>query len=177
LIDKLEKQSGVDHVTRHLRGVAFMGMADKGKELTAAQEFQAALRIRRNWESLYALGVTLTRAGKLEQVAPIIKDLDKMITTNGQRYWVEMLKAEWYIEKSKYLNAQKILTDWQKREASYVVPRQLLMKLYKKTGKQDEGMAVENELVQLAKVQRPGATFEGFASPLGVMALANRPLD
>ncbi len=177
LIDRLEKLNGPDPLSHHLRGVAFFQMADTGQQINAAQEFQAALRVKRNWESLYALGVVLTRSGKAEQVAAIIKDLDKIITTNGQRYWVEMLKAEWYTEKGKYVNAQKILTDWQKKEATYVVPRQLLSKLYKKMGKTDAMDEVELEIVKLSRMQRPASTFEGFSSPLGVMALARRPLD
>ncbi len=177
MIDRLEKQSGPDPLSHHLRGVAFVQMADTGQQVTAIQEFQAALRLKRNWESLYALGVVLTRSGKTEQVAAIIKDLDKIITTNGQRYWVEMLKAEWYTEKGKYVNAQKILTDWQKKEATYVVPRQLLMKLYKKMGKTDAMDEVEQEIVKLSRTQRPASTFEGLSSPLGVMALARRPID
>lgn len=177
MIDIYQKMNPTDPVAFHLRGVAYHGMAERGEVASAAAEFQKALRLRRNWESLYALGVTMTRAGKAEQVAPIIKDLDKMITTNGQRYWVEMLKAEWYIEKSKYLNAEKILTTWAEKEPTYVVPRQLLMKLYKRTNKLDQLNAVEEEVVKLARTQRPQTTFEGFASPLGVMALAHRPID
>ncbi|MHA0111948.1 hypothetical protein ACXYUI_33525, partial [Klebsiella pneumoniae] len=73
-------------------------------------------------ESLYALGVTLVRSGKEAKVAPLIRDLAKIIKTPGQRYWLDMLTAEWYLARGNYPNAHKILSTWRRLQPARVIP-------------------------------------------------------
>jgi hypothetical protein len=178
LLQSYEKQFGADAMSHHLRGVAFAAeSANEHYQLQAAGEFQAALKLKSGWESLYALGATLLRANKDAQVAAIIKDLDRTVQTNGQKYWAEMLKAEWYIHKEKFLNAQKILTTWSAAEPDRYNPRQLQLLLYRKTGKTAEAQRTEAAIDDLARTRKYATSFEGYASPLGFMALARRPVD
>lgn len=178
MLSTYEAKHGRDLFLHHMKGVAYHQMSsDPRFQLQAATEFQNAIRTRKNWESLQALGVTMVRAGKLNEAAPILKDLERMIKTRGQKYWLEMLKAEWYIGKQKYLNAEKILNDWSRDEIEYFTPRNLKLKLYKVQGRSNESTRVESELADISRTKRFDTSFEGLSSPLGLMAVGERPID
>lgn len=173
-----EAKLGKDLFLSHMRGVTYHLMSpDPQYQRQAAQEFQSALRTRRNWESLYAVGVTLLRAGRAAEAATVIKDLEQIINSRGQKYWLEMLKAEWYIAKEKYLNAEKILTDWSRAEIEYVTPRQLLVSLYHAQKRSSEVIKIESELSEINRNKEFVSSFEGLSSPLGVMAHGDRPIN
>jgi len=177
-LDVYEHENRADAVSHHLRGVTYLLSSDSERQaLLAAHEFQVALRLKNSWESLDALGVALIRAGHPETVSGLIKDLSRRITTKGQRYWADMLKARWYIVTGKYPSAHKILKTWAAAEPDWVTPRQLLLQLDQKTGTTAEARKTQNELDDLARDQPYASSFEGFASPLGIMALGQRPID
>lgn len=163
----------------HMRGVAYHLMStDPRFQIQAASEFQTAVKMnRKNWEPLYALGVTLLRANRPDEATRVLKDLETQIKTRGQKYWLEMFKAEWYISKQKYLNAEKILLDWSSQETEYFTPRNLLVQLYKKQGRTSDGMRVEAEIAEITRTRSFATSFEGLSSPLGLMALSERPLE
>src|SRR5690606_2166953 len=119
----------------------------------------------------------LTRGGRPQQVAAIIKDLDQKVATPGQRYWADMLKAEWYIAKGKYANAQKILAQWAEAEPTFYTPPTLQLQLSQKLGRKADAKTAEDRLDELRRTQAYQSTREAFASPLGVLAMARRPID
>ncbi len=177
-INAYNKDHGADVMSHHLRGNAYLLMSEsKQSRLMAATAYQDALKVSSNWESLYALGVALTRGGRPQQVAAVIKDLDRKVTTSGQRYWSDMLKAEWYVAKGKYPNAQKILTQWAEAEPTFYGPPTLQLQLFQKLGRKADAEAAEQRLEDLRKTQAYQASREAFASPLGALAIARRPID
>ena len=173
-----DKEHGADLTSHHLRGVVYMSMSEHAKyRLLAAAAFQEALKLNSNWESLYGLGAALTRGGKPVQVSAIIRDLDAKVATPGQRYWADMLKAEWYIAKAKYPNAQKILAEWSEAEPTFYGPQQLLLQLSQKLGRKADVEKAEAALDNLRRSQPYDGSREASASPLGFLALARRPID
>lgn len=173
-----DRAYGVDAFSRHMRGVAYhLASAHERYQFLAAQEFQGALRLNKSWESLYALGVTLTRAGRKEMVATVIHDLDAMTNTKGQKFWADMLKAEWYIAQGKLPNAKSVLEGWIRERPDAFTPQQLLVKLLNQWGKTGEAARAEQSLNELNRDRRFHGSKESLASPLGPMALGKRPLE
>lgn len=170
---------GKDLFYYHMRGVAYHLMSNDPRfQIQAASEFQGAVKLsKKNWEPLYALGVSLLRAGRPDEATRVLKELEKMIKTRGQKYWLEMMKAEWYVAKQKYLNAEKILISWSRQEMEYFTPRVLLMELYKKQGRTADSLQVEAEIADISQSRTYATSFEGLSSPLGLMALGERPLE
>ena len=162
----------------HMRGVVHnLWSSDSRFQIQAAGEFQSALRTERNWESLYALGITLLRGNKITEAATTLRDLERMIKTKGQKYWLEMLKAEYYIARKNYPSATEILTKWSEEESEYFTPRRLRYEMYKAQKLSTEMMGVESELADIGRTRKYETSFEGLASPLGLMAVGERPID
>lgn len=173
----LERRQGKSAVIHHLRGLCYLHQNQTKMDLAAAQEFQAATRLSNNWESLYALGVTMMRAGKPDQTALIIKDLEKQVDTTTKRFWTDMLKASWYLHTEKYVNGIKLLKDWSGREPGFSVPRQLLVDGLAKMGKKGEAEAEETNLMQLQRSTGSALTRDVLTSPLGPLAYEPRAID
>ncbi len=173
-----ERAYGEDVFSRHMRGINYM-MQDAAPRMQtlAAAEFQEAYRLQKSWESLAALGMALARGGKMQQVPQILRDLERHLQTKGQRYWADMLKAEYYVAKEMYVAAVVILNRWIKAEPGYVTPRRLRLQSYQRMGKKAEADQEQLELDELARATRYAASREGFSSPIGIMALATRPLE
>jgi len=167
-----------DQFFYHLRGVAYHQMStDPRFQVQAAGEFQNALRKERGWESLYALGLTLLRGKKVNEAASTLRDLERMIKTRGQKYWLEMLKAEYYLARKNYPSAIPILTKWSDEESEYITPRRLMVEMYKTQKQTSEMLRVEGDLADISRTKRYETSFEGLASPLGLMAVGERPID
>jgi hypothetical protein len=178
LLDEYERQFGEDRIASHLRGVTMMAKEPTPRQAAAAaREFRISLRQDRSWESLYGLGVALIRSGQAAQVPPIIKDMDRVSKTPGQRYWLDMLRGEWFVAAGKPVNAEATLRPWLKARPGAFVPRWLLELLYKKLDKKTELRQIEADLEQLGRRVRFDSSREAFASPIGIMALAPRPID
>ncbi len=177
-----EKTYGKDSWSRHMAGIAYMMQDGSQKyQVLAAQEFQEAIRLKSSpatqWETLVALGMALTRAGKGDQASLLIKDLDRSVNTKGQKYWVDMLKAEWYGSREQYVNALALLNLWVKNEPGFTTPHRLRLQVYAKMGKKAEAEHEQGEIDELSRATRYAGSREGISSPVGVMALGNRPLD
>jgi hypothetical protein len=172
--EKLDK----DLFFYHMRGVAYHHMStDPRFQVQAAGEFQNALRRERGWEPLYALGVTLLRGKKINEAATTLRDLERMIKTRGQKYWLEMLKAEYYLARKNYPSATEILTKWTEEESEYFTPRRLLIQMYQAQGLSSEALRVEGDIADIGRSKKYETSFEGMASPLGLMAVGERPID
>ena len=167
-----------DQFFYHMRGVVYHQMSsDPRFQVQAAGEFQNALRTERGWEPLYALGVTLLRANKINEAASTLKDLEKMIKTRGQKYWLEMLKAEYYLARKNYPRALEILTKWSAEETEYFTPRLLQIEMFKAQKMSSEILRVESEIADIGQSKKYETSFEGLSSPLGLMAVGERPID
>lgn len=177
-----EKSYGKDAWSRHVIGITYMIESSAQRyQVLAAQEFQEAVRLKAapqyQWEPLLALGLALTRAGKLEQASAVIKDLDRTIRAKGQKYWVDMLKAEWYLQRQTYPSALAILNAWIKAEPGFVTPRRLRLQVFQKMARKAESEQEQGAIDELNRATRYVGSREGLSSPIGVMALSNRPLD
>lgn len=178
LLARHEGSFGKEPAVHHLRGLVYLLQDPSPKyALLAATEFQQAIRSKGKWESLYALGITLIRAGQAQQVPALIKDLERTVATSGQRFWTDMLKAQWYVAVGKLVNAAKLLQDWTRKEPGYSVPRELLMDVFGKMGNKTGAEEQERVLDDLRRRQPGGQTPEAFASPLGVLAYERRPIN
>jgi hypothetical protein len=178
LLARHETSFGKEPAAHHLRGLVYLLQDPSPKyALLAASEFQQAVRSKGKWESLYALGITLIRAGQAPQVPAVIKDLERTVATPGQRFWTDMLKAQWYVAVGKLVNAAKLLQDWTRKEPGYSVPRELLMDVFGKMGNKTGAEEQERVLDDLRRRQPGGQTPEAFASPLGVLAYERRPIN
>lgn len=173
-----DKAYGEDVFSRHMRGINYMLQDGSPRmQVLAAAEFKEAYRLQKSWESLAALGMALARGNKMQQVPQILRDLEKHVQTKGQRYWADMLKAEYYVAKEMYVAAVVILNRWIKAEPGYVTPRRLRLQSFQRMGKKEDADQEQLELDELARATRYAASREGFSSPIGIMALATRPLD
>jgi hypothetical protein len=178
LLARHETSYGKEPVVHHLRGLVYLLQDPSPKyALLAANEFQQAIRSKGKWESLYALGITLIRAGQTPQVPAVIKDLERTVATSGQRFWTDMLKVQWYVAVGKLVNAAKLLQDWTRKEPGYSVPRELLMDVFGKMGNKTGAEEQERVLDDLRRRQPGGQTPEAFASPLGALAYERRPIN
>jgi len=177
LLANYGREFGDDSWVNHFDGIALLAQSQGREQATAAaMKFQDALRSGRQWESLWALGYALIRAERPEEVGPVLAELERLMQAQGQRYWVDLLKAEWYLATDKYLSAQKIMTSWRKKAPERQGPVRLSIGLYKKMGKKTELKMEELALKDLGKKGAYWASPEGLASPLGFMALGIRPL-
>lgn len=178
VLDGYERSYGRDVFSRHMRGVVYANLTGNARyQILAAQEFQSALRIKSNWESLYGLGATLIRAGKKESVPAVIKDMDRKVGTKGEKYWAELLKAEYYIAVENYGSAQTILGALLRDDADLVMPQRLRVQLFQKRAMRAEADNAQLKIDELSRSEKFSRSREGFASPLGVMALGKRPLE
>ena len=144
-----EADFGQNRITRH-----FMGLLDLQSDSSAesarmaVEHFQEALRIKGSWESRYALGVALIRGKRADTVPALIRDLENALLTPEERFWTDMLKAEWYIAVEKYVNAIKLLQDWIKKAPDYATPRELLVdvliKMGNKTGAEEQQRTIDD---------------------------------
>ncbi len=167
-----------DQFYYHMRGVVYHQMSSDSRfQVQAAGEFQNALRTERGWEPLYALGVTLLRGNKINEAASTLKDLERLIKTRGQKYWLEMLKAEYYLARKNYPSAVDILKKWSEEESEYFTPRLLLIEMYKTQKLSTEILRVESDLADIGRSKKYETSFEGLSSPLGLMAVGERPID
>jgi uncharacterized protein HemY len=126
---------------------------------------------------MYALGVTALHGGDLTKANVAVRELGKPANTRGEQYWRDMLQAEWAINQSNYPLALKILGPWQQSQPARLMPMKLLLQLYQKTGKSAAAQAMRTKFERQSAKQPFSSTAEGMASPLGVMALAKRPVE
>ena len=188
-LDAFEHEGGGDVVSHHLRGVAYAAMGEQTsggqtgyqeKYLALArQEFQVALRLRPNWESLYALGVMMIRTGHPDRVPPLLADLERQIQRLGKPgpvYWRDMLVAEWSIATGKMPAAQKLLSTWRTDAPERRTPLKLQVQAARKSRDGRELKQAQMVLTELSTRPRPETTRESLASPLGILALGPRPL-
>ncbi len=167
---------GRDHLALHLNGVALAASsADQSTQSRAAQELQAALKMKHDWETVYALGTTLVRAGKVNNIGPVLEDFTKLATTKTQKFWLDMLLAEVAIAKSNYLDAQKILGGWRQSQPSRLAPMKLQMQIYVKTGKNFAAESLQEDIIRLMEQESATLADDTASSPLSYMALARRP--
>lgn len=169
---------GNSHLSSHLRGVGFFLMAENSNtQLQAIAELSKAYRLKRNWESLVVLGFALAKTGKADRVAGVLKDLNQMVTTPGQKYWVDLLKGEYYLGQGKLTNARKSANDLLYAEPRAILPRLLLIRILSQTKDIVELKKQQDELGELTRKNPYPSSFEGLASPFGPLALARRPID
>ena len=173
-----DRQYGADAFSRHMRGVAYhLASSHERYQFMAAQEFQGALRIAKNWESLYALGISLLRSGRKENITMILKDLDATTSTKGQKFWVDMLRAEYDLAQGKNQKARSSLEGWIQEMPQAFTTRQLLIKVLNQEGRTGDADRAEQGLADLGRMQRQQGSKESLASPLGPMALGKRLLE
>jgi len=178
LLSTYAKSYGDDVWSHHLRGAAYTSLTSSlPYQRLAIPEFQAALRLKRDWEPLYGLGAALIRAHRTSQIPPLLADLNKLTRSPGQRYWLDMLRAELALAQNNYPDAQKILTPYAQEEPAWVVARTMQLQVYQKTGKRQLAEQYQSELKAITGRSPYATSFEGFASPIGCMALAKRPLE
>ena len=177
ILSSYAKSFGADFLCRHLTGIAkAMTTAGPAGQLMAAKEFQSALKLKRNWESAYALGTSLVQAGKVDSLPPVVAELSKLSTTKGQKYWLDMLAAESFIALTNYPEAQKILHTWRKSQPGRLTPMKLQLQLYQKTGKKSAAETIREDLARAESEPNSQASDESLASPVGPMALGRRPI-
>jgi hypothetical protein len=178
LLSAYAKSYRDDVWSHHLRGATYTSLTSSlPHQRLAIPEFQAAIRQKRDWESLYGLGIALIRARRTSQIAPLLTDLSKLTRSNGQRYWLDMLRAELAMGRNNYPDAQKILTPYVQEEPAWIVARTMQLQVYQKTGKRQLAEQYQSELKAVTARTPYATSFEGFASPIGCMALAKRPLE
>ena len=167
---------GRDHLALHLNGVALAASsADQSTQSQAAQDLQSALKMKHDWETVYALGTTLVRAGKVNNVGPVLEDFTKLATSKTQKFWLDMLLAEVAIAKSNYLDAQKILGNWRQSQPSRLAPMKLQMQIHVKTGKSFAAESLQEEINRMMEQENATLADDTASSPLSYMALARRP--
>jgi hypothetical protein len=123
------------------------------------------------------LGFALARTGKADRVAAVIKDLNQMVTTPGQKYWVELLRGEYYFGQGKLLNAKKVANDLLYADPRAILPRLLLIRVLSLTKDSLELKKQQDELAELTRTNPYSSSFEGLASPFGPLAMGRRPFD
>lgn len=169
---------GQDAVTRHFFGVLSLVMDTSSKSARMAIEhFQEALRAKGNWESRYALGIALLRAGTVNEVPLIIRDLENSLKTPDERFWTDMLKAHFYVSSEKYSNAIEILKSWIAKQPGFDSPRELLVDVLRKIGNKTGAEEQQRALDDLRRRQAIKQAPDVFASPLGALAYERRPLN
>lgn len=173
-LSELESTHVLNATERHLRGVAY-GMTSPAPryQIWAAENFRQANHLQKNWESATALGFALLRGGQRDQVPEIIQFLEKAGGGEGKRYWLEMLKAEWYLAQGKILNAQTVSEFWLKKDPAYQAPRKLLVDVYTKLGKTTAAQAQRDDLEKRTKIAPWKGRQEALSSPLGPMSRLN----
>ena len=178
LLTNYARAFGDDALSHHLRGVAYTGLTDSlPYQRLAALEFQAAVRQKRDWESLYGLGIALIRAHRTAQLPSLLADLTKLTRTSGQRYWLDMLRAELRLSEDKYTDVQRILAPYSNAVPAWITARTMQLQVYQKTGKTQLAEQLAADLKVISGRSPFPTSFEGFASPLGCMALTKRPLE
>jgi len=167
-----------DPVASHLRGVAYFLMSEQSTvHLNAIAELTKAFKLKRSWETLVVLGFALTKNGKKETLVSVIKDLNSMVSTSGQKYWVELLKGDFYLSQGKLINAQKIAQDLLFSDPTLVLPRLLLIRALSRMGKIEEVKKEQSKLEEATRKVQYAGSFEALASPFGPLSLGKRPID
>jgi tetratricopeptide (TPR) repeat protein len=169
---------GEDDFVSHMYGSAYLSGDDaRNNAQKSMVHFQQAVKKGKSWESLVGLGIAMIRSGRPEEVNGIIKDLNKSITRDGKAYWIDMLKAEWYMSTKRFPQAYQTLVDWQQKEPDYVTPHKLMQKYYKIQGKIEGAQESRLKVEKMLQEGHYASSREGTSSPLGHMALGNRPLN
>ena len=167
----------LDAIERHLRGVAYAQASTATRyQAWAAEDFRKALKIRPNWETQIALGFTLIRSGSAKEASEVIKALDQTALIRLQKFWLDMLKVEWYLAQSMLPNAQKICEKWIKLDPKVQTPRRYLVDIMNKSGKTSIARAMHEDLEETSHDPAWRGEREYISSPLGPLALADRPL-
>ena len=177
-LGKYDRDYGKDAVSAHLRGVVYMAFSpNRQYQLLGAKELQSALRKQPNWESLYALGTALVRGGKSREVKSVLMELQREVRLPIQRYWLDMLQAEYFIGSKAAEKSLKILQKWRAKEPEFLMPVQLQVSAYNTLGRADMARRIEITLDSLRARVKVAQSREGQSSPLGPMVMMPRALD
>ena len=169
---------GEDQFVSHMYGAVYLSGEDaRNNAQKSMLHFQQAVKKGKSWESLVGLGVAMIRAGRPKEVNGIIKDLNKSVSRDGKAYWIDMLKAEWYMSTKRFPQAYQTLVNWRQKEPEFVTPHKLIQKYYQLQGKIDDAQETRLKVEMMLKEGHYPSSREGTSSPLGHMALGNRPLD
>jgi len=178
ILSTSDVQLETDPIAHHLRGVAYFLMAESsGNQLQAISELGKAYRLKRSWESLAALGFSLIKTGKNDLVLAVMKDLDGLVATPGQKYWADLLKGEYYFTQGKHSQAEKIAQDLIDRDPDVVLPRLLLLRVLSKMRRFEDVKKEQGRLEVLTRQKPYAGSFEALASPFGPLSLGRRPID
>ncbi len=177
LLASYARDLGDDAFVSHMEGIALLAQnQNENQAVAAAMKFQDALRYGRSWETLWALGYALIRANKGNEVGAVLGELERTAHANGQRYWIDLLKGEWYLASEKFLLAQKIVMVWRGKAPERQGPMRLSIGIYRKLGKASDVKKEEEALKRAMQKASYWVSAEGLSSPLGFMALGIRPM-
>lgn len=177
LIESHVRNFGHTATSYHLRGIAELSANPSPESAQIAGEsFAKAASGTNSWESRYAQGIALTRSGQTAQVGELRASMERDLRSPRERYWIDMLIAEWYLATEQPAAAVKILRKWANKEATYALPRQLIVDGLTKMGNKTAADAQDRELNELRERFPGGLTPDLLASPLGALAYERRPI-
>ena len=177
-LSKIMIRYGSTPETQHLQGAAYLsGSESRNWALKAAKSFQMSLQKNRNWESMYGLGVALCRTGNASDATRVVKELEKMVNSNGQVYWLDMLRIEWYLATKRFGQADNAIKKWMRKNPEYLTPQKLNVKMLKLQKNDNQLHDAELHLDKLMVKRHFASSREGISSPLGSMSLRKRPLE